>query len=147
MRCGDLRLRIQDILEMSVRFDGDTKKSTFERLLQAETLNTEKNKSYYQLYDVKGLRAFHKQAMIKQQIHDSMLARRSGMDYSQGIQFEISIINMEEAQELTMNNQLKKSNRSGAGVAPSSTHGLPQRIALWDLQLERPKNRPWDGNI
>ena len=34
-----------------------------------------------------------------------MVARRSGMDYSQGIQFETSIINMEEAQELTMNNQ------------------------------------------
>ena len=30
------------------------------------------------------------------------------MDYSQGIQFETSIINMEEAQELKMNNQLVK---------------------------------------
>ena len=60
-----------------------------------------------------------------------MLARQSGMDYSQGIQFETSIINMEEAQELTMNNQPKKINRSGAGVAPSITHGLLQRIALW----------------
>ena len=29
-----------------------------------------------------------------------MLARKSGMGYSQGIQFETSIINMEEAQEL-----------------------------------------------
>ena len=37
-----------------------------------------------------------------------MLARRSGIDYSQGIQFETSIINIEEAQELTMNNQPKK---------------------------------------
>ena len=26
------------------------------------------------------------------------------------------------------------SNKSGAGVAPSSTHGLLQRIALWDSQ-------------
>ena len=34
-----------------------------------------------------------------------MLARQSGMDNSLGIQFETSIINMEEAQELTMNNQ------------------------------------------
>ena len=25
MRCGDLHIRIQDILETSVRFDGDTK--------------------------------------------------------------------------------------------------------------------------
>ena len=76
-----------------------------------------------------------------------MVARRSGMDYSQGIQFETSIINMEEAQELTMNNQQKKSNKSGDGVAPSSTHGLLQRIALWDLQLESPKIGLGDGAI
>ena len=30
------------------------------------------------------------------------------MDYSQGIQFQTSLINMEEAQELTMKNQQKK---------------------------------------
>ena len=40
-----------------------------------------------------------------------MLAKQSGMDYSQGIQFETSIINMEEAQELTMNNKLKKATK------------------------------------
>ena len=68
--------------------------STFETFLQAETLNADGNKSYYQRYDVKRLRAFHKQAMMKQQIYDNMLARRSGIDYSQGIQFETSIINM-----------------------------------------------------
>ena len=72
-----------------------------------------------------------------------MLASRSGMDYSQGIQFETNIIKMKEAKELTMNNQPKKSNRSSDGVAPSSTNGLLQRIALWDLQLEMSKNRPW----
>ena len=38
---------------------------TFKQLLQSETLNAEKNKSYYQRYGVKRLRAFHKQAMIK----------------------------------------------------------------------------------
>ena len=42
--------------------------STFEQLLQAETLNVNKKKAYYQRYDVNQLRAFHKQAMIKQQI-------------------------------------------------------------------------------
>ena len=41
---------------------------TFTDFLQAETLNAEKKKSYYQRYDVKRLRAFHKQAMIKQQL-------------------------------------------------------------------------------
>ena len=67
--------------------------STFEQFLQAETLNAKKNKSYYQRYDVKRLRAFHKQAMIKQQIYYNMLARRSGMDYSKLIQFQTSLIN------------------------------------------------------
>ena len=61
--------------------------STFEQFLQAETLNSKKNKPYYQLYDVKILRAFHKQAMTKQQIYDNMLARQSVMDYIQGIHF------------------------------------------------------------
>ena len=76
-----------------------------------------------------------------------MLARRSGMDYSQGIQFETSIVNMEEAKELTMNNQPKGSNKSGAGVAPSSTYEVPPRIALCDLQLEGPKIGLGDGAI
>ena len=53
--------------------------STFKQFLQAETLNANKNKSYYQGYDVKRPRAFHKQAMIKQQIYDNMIARQSGM--------------------------------------------------------------------
>ena len=59
--------------------------STFKQLLQAESLNVNKKKSYYQQYDVKQLRAFTKQAMTKQQIYDNMLSRRSGMDYSPGI--------------------------------------------------------------
>ena len=42
--------------------------STFQQFLQADTLNSNKNKSYYQRYDAKRLRAFHKQAMIKQRI-------------------------------------------------------------------------------
>ena len=81
--------------------------STFKHLFQTETLNDERNNSYYQRYDVKWLRAFHKQAMINQWIYNNMLARLSGMDYSQGIQFETSIINMEEAPEFTMNNKNK----------------------------------------
>ena len=57
---------------------------TFKQLLQPKTLNTEKNKSYYQRYDVKRLRAFHKQAIMKEN-YNNMLARQSGMDYSPGI--------------------------------------------------------------
>ena len=48
---------------------------TFKQFLQAETLNAKKNNSYYQKYDVKILRAFHKQAMMKQQIYKNILAR------------------------------------------------------------------------
>ena len=48
---------------------------TFEQFLQSETLHAEKNKSYYQLYNVKQLIDFHKQAIMKQQIYDNMLAR------------------------------------------------------------------------
>ena len=84
---------------------------------------------------------------MNQQIYENMLARRSGIDYSQGIQFETSFINMEEAQELTMNSQPKQFNRIGACVAPSITHGLLQSISLWDLQLGRPKIGLGDGYI
>ena len=89
---------------------------TFEQFLQEETTNADKNKSYYQRYDVKRLRAFHKQAMIKQQINGNMLARRSGMDYSPGIQFETILINTEEAQELTMKNQPGKKSTKAVPV-------------------------------
>ena len=81
---------------------------TFERFLQEETLNAEKNKSYYQQYDVKRLRSFHKQAMIKQKIYKNILARQIGIDYSPGIRSGTSLINMEEAKELTMRNEQKK---------------------------------------
>ena len=41
---------------------------TFKQFLQAKTLNAEKYKSYDQQYDLKQLRAFHKQVIIEQQI-------------------------------------------------------------------------------
>ena len=41
---------------------------TFKQFVQAETLNAKKNKPYYQRYNVKLLRAFHNQAMMKQKI-------------------------------------------------------------------------------
>ena len=69
-------------------------KPTLTDFLQAETLNADKKKTYYQWYDVKRLKAFNKQAIIKQQVYDNMLARRSGMDYSAVILFQTSIINM-----------------------------------------------------
>ena len=69
------------------------------------------------------------------------------MYYSLWIQFETSIINMEEAKELTVKNQPGKSNKSGARVDPSITHELIQRIALWDLQSENPKIGLRDSDI
>ena len=82
--------------------------STFKQFFQEETLSTKNNKSYYQRYYVKRLRSFHKQAMFKQKIYDNMLARRSGTEYIKGRTFQTSFINMEEAQELTMNIQPKR---------------------------------------
>ena len=81
---------------------------TFEQFLQAETVNAKKNNSYYQQYYVNQLRAFHNQATIKQNISDNMLARRSGVEYSPGMQFKRVSSKMEETQELTMKNQPKK---------------------------------------
>ena len=72
-----------------------------------------------------------------------MLARRIGMYYSLGVYFQTSLVNMEESNYSPREINRKRSNQSGAGVAPSSTYELPQRIALWDLKLERPKNWPW----
>ena len=114
------------------------KSSTFEQLLQAETPNAKKNKPYYQRYDVKQLRAFHKQAMIKQQIYDDMLARKSGMDYSQGIQFQTSIVNTEEAKGITMNNQQKQCKCGSVKHLRISHKDFPVGLAII-----KAKNRPW----
>ena len=68
------------------------------------------------------------------------------MDYSPGICFQKSLVNMYKAKALTKNNQLGKRIRSkndGASVAPSSTYELPQMIALWVFLVKRPKNCPW----
>ena len=93
--------QVFDLMEIQIT-------QTFKHLLQAETHNAEKNKSYYQQCDVKRLRDFHKQVIIKQQIYDNMLARRSGMDYSPGIHLKTSLIKMEEEKSITMSNQPEK---------------------------------------
>ena len=58
--------------------------------------------------------------MIKQQIYKNTIARRIGMDYIPGIQFQTSLINTNEVKALTMNNQPGKSTdkKNGADVAP-----------------------------
>ena len=49
---------------------------TFKQILQAETDNADK-KAYYQQYNVKRTRYFHKQAMMKQKIYENILASKS----------------------------------------------------------------------
>ena len=99
--------------------------STFKQFLQTKIDHSEKNKSYYQQYYVKRTRAFHKQEMTKQKIYKNMLVKQSGMDYSPGIRFQKSLVNMDEEKSFTKNNQLGKRIRSKedrVGVAPSSTY-------------------------
>ena len=43
--------------------------------------------------------------MIKKQIYKNIIARKSGKDYSPGMQFQTSITNVDKAKALTMNNQ------------------------------------------
>ena len=81
---------------------------TFKHFLKDDNDNTEKEKSYYQQYDVKIMRAFHKQSMIKQKIYENILARRSRMDSSAGIRFQTSLVNTDKAKSLTKKNEIKK---------------------------------------
>ena len=77
---------------------------TFKQFLQAKTPNAEKKNPYYQRCDVKILIAFHNQAMIKQPIYENILVRRSGVDYSLGIQFQNIFVIMDKSKALTMKN-------------------------------------------
>ena len=58
---------------------------TSKQFLQAETLNSDKNKEYYQRYNVKIIRAFHKKLIMKQKIYKNIHVRQSGMDYIPGM--------------------------------------------------------------
>ena len=66
-----------------------------------------------------------------------MLARRSGMDYSQGIQFQTSLINMEEAKELTMNNQV---------LASRNNQRQEEQVILSTIRRQATKSLPQAGN-
>ena len=81
----------------------------FKQFLQVKTVNTDK-KSYYQWYDVKIIRALHKQAIMKHKIYENILARQSGMYYIPGIRFQTSLFDMDKSKALTKSNQLEKSN-------------------------------------
>ena len=63
------------------------------------------------------------------------------MEYSICIQFQTSIVNMEEAKSLTINNQPRKymDKKNGASMATQSTYVSPQRNALQGFPTETQK--------
>ena len=85
---------------------------TFKHFLPDETDNSEKNKSCCQQCNVKIMGNFHKQAMAKQQTYENRLLRQSGMDYSAGIHFQTSLVNMDKAKALTR--KINRENKSEA---------------------------------
>ena len=105
MRCGALHLRIQYILETSVRFDGDTNNVNLQTVLANRNTQRREEQVILSTIRCQTTESVPQASNYQTKKNDNMLSRQSGMDYSQGIQFETSIINMEEAQELTINNQ------------------------------------------
>ena len=73
----------------------------FKNFFQAETVNAEENKAYYQRYDTKIMRSPHNQATTKQQIYENILAMKIRMDFSPGICFEKILVNMDKVQAFT----------------------------------------------
>ena len=58
------------------------------------------------------MRAFHKQAMMKQKIYDNIPVSRIGVDYSPVLCFETCPVNMDEAKALTNRNQTEFFNQN-----------------------------------
>ena len=59
-----------------------------------------------------------------------MIASQSGMDYSQGIQFQTSLVNTEEAKELTTNNQQKRCRCGSVKHLRISSKDCPVGLAI-----------------
>ena len=93
---------------------------SFKKFLQ-EKKSTPREKTYYKRYDVKILRALHKQAMIKHQSHENTLARETGVCYSTGIFFEKSLVNMDKAIALTKSNKMEKHKEKAVPVRLNQT--------------------------
>ena len=108
--------------------------------MEAETINANKNKLYYQWYGVKIIRAFHKKEMIKEHIYEKILARRSVVDYSPEIIFEESLIHMSDAKSLTKINQPVKHMRKkwfqwgSIENLQIITRNCPVGIAYWKAE-------------
>ena len=69
-----------------------------------------------------------------------MHERRSGMDYSPGIQFQKSPINMEEAKELTMSNQPEKKQQTWCLRGPIKHLQVTSKDCPVGLAIRKAKN-------
>ena len=87
--------------------------------------------------------ALYKQATNLKKITIKYLQGEVGWTIFQGYIFKQVSSTWKRQKHSPWEINLKRSDKSGAGVAPLSTYELPQRISLWDLQLEGPKNWPW----
>ena len=54
----------------------------FVGLWKSQTTKTKQRSEYSAQYHAKRTRSYHEQAMIRQQIYDNILARKSGVDYN-----------------------------------------------------------------
>ena len=81
--------------------------------------------------------------MIKQQIYDKMLARRIGMDCSPGIQFQTSLINMEQAKELTMRSQPEKKQQKPCRYGSIKHSLVSSKYFPVGLAIRKAENWPW----
>ena len=52
--------------------------------------------------------SFHNQAMVKQQIYEKRIERQTGMDYSTGIHFWKSLVNMDKSKTSTKSNRTEE---------------------------------------
>ena len=127
----------------SIQFDGDKNNTNLKTVLAIQNNQHQENKSYYQWYDVKLMRAFHKQAMIKQRIYENILARRSEMDYSPGIKFQTRLINMDGAESPTMSNQMEKKQQKRCRCGSIKNLRVTSKDLPVGLAIRKSKNRPW----
>ena len=72
-------------------------------------------------------------------MYEKILLRQSGMDYSPGIQFEKSLVNMDLKKALTKTNQPEKVEIIVSSAVTPSTYKLSLGVYLCGLLFEGPK--------
>ena len=81
--------------------------------------------------------------MMKQKIYEYMLARGSEMEYIPWIQFQTSIINMEEGKEITMSNQLENKEQKRCQCGSIKHLRVSYKDYPLGLAIRKAKNWPW----